>query len=163
MSKPPTQKPHIHTPPEKRPLRSPPEPPQRHTPKPTQPEPHRSGGQTHRQPGFLPFSTIPGGRAKCRKSCGWRSLFCKKNFIKKFARRCEISPLFFLYICTEGTPHGTPERHRATEAAPEQDQRTPDNRSGGKAARTAARIPCQNKTVKARTPPPNVCKYHRHG
>ena len=143
MSKRTAEKPHINTPPEKRPLRSPPEPPQKHIPKPIAPEPHQSGGQTHRQPGFLPFSTMQDFLRLV-----W--IFCKKTFIKFFCGSCDKAPAFLLYMCTEYKP-GTPERHRATaKAAP------------GKAARTAAGHTNEpNQNSKGRTCR-RMCKYHRH-
>lgn len=104
MSKRTAEKPHTQTPPERTPPRSPPEPPQRHIPKPTQPEPHQSGGQTHRQPHFLPFSTM-------QDFLQYEDLSCRKTFIKFFFRSCDKAPAFLLYICTEykpGTPGATP-------------------------------------------------------
>lgn len=104
MSKPPTRKPHIHTPPERTPPRRPPEPPQKHIPKPIKPEPHQSGGQTHRGGENLPFSTM-------QDFLQYEDLSCNKTFIKFFCRGCDKPPAFLLYICTEykpGTPGRTP-------------------------------------------------------
>lgn len=133
MSKRTARKPHIQTPPERTPPRSPPEPPQRHTPKPIAPEPHQSGGQTHRQPHFLPFSTM-------QDFLQYEDLSCRKTFIKFFCGECDKAPAFLLYICTEGTPHGTPGATPGnSQGRTGQDHRTgqPERRQGGTNSRPA--------------------------